>query len=110
MFKILLFTLIVAFSAFSYAQADRQAIAKELTAMAQEYAARFEFAVAPDDDTTLIMYYDTHLKASELTGDWTSYLFAFGSSPEELKDEGFTQIRIYTSRSKDVNDYVLKNL
>ena len=110
MFKVFIFAVFVIFPALLWAQEDRLSIAKELTKMAKEAEVRLEFSVNPIDDTTLVLYRESNLKPSELSGDWTIYLLSIGSSPEQLKEKGFNKVRIYTSQSKDLNDYVLKTL
>lgn len=85
-------------------------VAKELTEMAKDAEVRIEFSVDPNDDTTLVIHRVSNLRPNELSGDWTFYLLSIGSSPDYLKEKGFNKVRIYTSQSLDINDYVLKIL
>lgn len=85
-------------------------VANELTEMAKDAEVRIEFSVDPNDDTTLVIHRVSNLRPNELSGDWTFYLLSIGSSPDYLKEKGFNKVRIYTSQSLDINDYVLKIL
>jgi hypothetical protein len=109
MFKVFAVLFILFFPLFVWAQ-DRLSIAKELTKMAQEAEVHLEFSVDPNNDTTLMLHRESNLKPTELSGDWTIYLLSIGSSPEQLKEKGFNKVRIYTSKSEGITDYVLKIL
>ncbi|NKC11776.1 MAG: hypothetical protein GKR94_06090 [Gammaproteobacteria bacterium] len=98
------------FSVSVLAEADRAAVAQELSGMAKKAEVRLGFSVDPNDDTTLMLHRVSTLKPSELSGDWTFYLFSIDSSPDYLKKKGFNKVRIYTSQSKGINDYALKIL
>ena len=97
-------------SVLAWAQVDRLSVVSELTQMAKKAEVLIEFSVDPNDDTTLMLHRVSSLKPSELSGDWTMYLYSIGSSPDNLKESGFNKVRIYTSQSKGINDYVLKIL
>lgn len=105
MLKVVMFSIVIAFPAYLFAQDERLEIVEVLTAIAQDSADSSKFFIDPNDDTTLIMYTSSSLKPSELESTWTMYLF-FGSSPEELKESGFNKVRIYTSRSKHLSDCI----
>lgn len=90
--------------------ASRSEIAKKLTENAKKAEVRIEFSVDPNDDKTLMLYRVSTFRPSELSGDWTMYLLSVGTTTEQLKKEGFNKVRIYTSKSKDVSDYVLEVL
>ena len=109
MFKIFVIVFVLLFPSSVWAQ-DRSSIAKELTKMAQEAEVLLEFSVDPNNDTTLMLYRESNLKPTELSGDWTIYLLSICSSPEHLKEKGFNKVRIYTSKSEGITDYVLKIL
>ena len=89
---------------------DRSDIASELTQLAKSVNVPLEFSVDPNDDTTLVFIRESDQRPNELTGDWTIYLYFFGSNPDYLKKNGFKKVRIYTNQSQDVDDYVLKPL
>ena len=105
---IIIFALI--FSVSVWAELNRSSVAQELTEMAKKSEVRLEFSIDPNDDTTLMLHRTSSLRPSELSGDWTFYLLSIGSSPAFLKEKGFNKVRIYTSQSIGINDYVLKIL
>lgn len=110
MFRILLLVVFLAFSIPALSDSDRASVAAELTQKAKDAEVLIAFGVDQNDDTTLILQRVSTLAPSELSGDWTFYLYSIGSSPEYLKENGFNKVRIYTSKSKGQSDYVLKIL
>ncbi len=110
MIKSLTLLFAIFFTASVLADLERLSVAQELTGLAKKAEVRIEFSVDPNDDTTLILHRESSLKPSELSGDWTFYMLSIGSSPDYLKKKGFNKVRIYTSQSKGINDYVLKIL
>ena len=110
MFRTIAILLILTIHNSVWAQTDRSSVANELNQMAKKAEVRLEFSVDPNDDTTLMLYRESNLKPSELSGDWSLYLLSIGSSTEYLTAKGFNKVRIYTTKSNGVNDYVLKIL
>ena len=110
MIKNLTLLFLIFFTAYTWADLERTTVAQELTELAKKAEVRMEFSVDPNDDTTLMLHRVSSLKPSELSGDWAFYILSIGSSTDYLKKKGFNKVRIYTSQSKSVNDYVLKIL
>lgn len=112
MIKNITLVMLITFSTGAFAESgiSRSEASKELTEMAKKNEVRIEFSVDPNDDTTLFLYRESSLKPNEISGDWTMYLFSIGTTKEYLVKQGFNKVRIYTSQSKGINDYVLKIL
>ena len=112
MIKNIIIAIVMIFIVGTLAHADtkRSDIAKELTEKAIKAEVGLSFSVDPNLDTTLFIYRISPLKPKELKGDWKMFLFFIGTNTDYLKEKGFNMVRIYTSQSKDINDYVLKIL
>jgi uncharacterized OB-fold protein len=98
----------------SYAGAEpsnsRSDFAEQLTKKARKAEVKIQFSVDPNDDKTLIINRISTQTPKELRGDWSMYLYSVGTTKENLKAKGFNKVRIYTSQSEGIRDYVLKRL
>ncbi|MDH5718939.1 MAG: hypothetical protein OEZ22_15030 [Spirochaetia bacterium] len=90
-------------------QSDRNMIVKNLTDIAKKNKFKAKFEIDPNDDTTLIIHRESTMKPDEIE-NWTNYLYSVETSPEKIKEQGFNKVRIYTSVSKNIDDYSLKIL
>ncbi|MEM6483908.1 MAG: hypothetical protein AAF662_02820 [Pseudomonadota bacterium] len=90
--------------------AERKSLVERLNETAQEVETKLRFSQDPNQDTTMFLYRTTTFRPEELPAEWEFFLWSVGSSIDELKDAGFTAVRIYTSKSEGVADYALKAL
>jgi hypothetical protein len=95
---------------FAEQNVNRAEISQKLTEMAVKKQVKIKFNIDSNNDRTLILFRESSLKPEELSGDWTMYLLSIGTTPEYLKENGFDKVRIYTTKSKDITDYILKPL
>jgi hypothetical protein len=107
---ILILFLTFSINIFAEQNLNRADISHKLTEMAVKREVKIKFTIDSNDDKTLILFRESSLRPEELSGDWTMYLLSIGTTPEYLKESGFNKVRIYTTKSKDITDYILKPL
>lgn len=107
---ILIVFLTFSINIFAEQNLNRADISHKLTEMALKREVKIKFTIDSNNDKTLILFRESSLRPEELSGDWTMYLLSIGTTPEYLKENGFDKVRIYTTKSKDITDYILKPL
>lgn len=86
----------------------RLKVVEMLSENAEANSAKINVLFEPNNDRELGLMKESPFKPSELKEDWETYLTSLGTSKEYLKEKGFNKVRIYTSQSTSVDDYVLK--
>jgi autotransporter translocation and assembly factor TamB len=88
---------------------ERKNFAMILTSRAKNISLRVRFDLDPNDDSTFVIDRATTLRPEDVK-NWENYLLSVDTNKRQLKNKGFNKVRIYTSKSKSISDYVLKIL
>ena len=88
----------------------RLAFVKSLNASAAWLDGDMQFSVDPNDSTTFTIWVAADKDPKEFRSDWVMLLALAGLEMDSLKARGFNKMRLYTSRSVGISDYILKIL